>query len=471
MQRARMFLAVAVVAALAAVPCFAASLTQINGSPLKINVGSDGSFQVFNTAVPGTGQVYPTSAALADMGVFANIDGILHAPNFAGHGGTATGSLGSYTAWQEISISSRPSGLGTTSSPYAVTVVLQAPNSDVRLSLSVTYVNGNNFFRIRSTFTQTLGHAVDALIGADIYLGGSDSGIFVIVPELAAVGGRTCEGNGEYNILLIPITQATHFTTSGYSNVWAQIAANELDDNTEIGSCIANGAAIQWQNIMQGGTNSATIDTAVSFGAIPSPENFVPYYVSVQPSLLEMVPGESARLTVKSQHNPSFDFSSIIKFSVENVPQGITVTLDQDQAPAPGDAEFGATVTLDGTVFPQLYRGLAIIGSSGEERRGGTFAVDVLCSPPFILGLYESQPQSQVVTRGSTATLNVKAEGGGLFAYQWYSGVAPMTGSPVEGANSATLITPAITEIRPFWVRVTNPCGTADSNTATIIPN
>lgn len=471
MQSARMSLVLAVAVVFAAVPLSAATMTQINGSPLTINVGSDGSFQVFNSAVPGVGQVFPTTATLADMGVFAWIDGELHSPNFRAHGGTATGNLGSYTSWQEVAISSRPSGLGTTASPYNVTVTLQAPGSDVRVSVVVSYVNGNNFFRIRSSFTQTLSHEVDVAVGADIYLGGSDAGIFVIVPELAAVGGRNCDPTeGEYNILLIPITPASHHTTAGYSSVWAQIAAHELDDNTEVGSCIDNGAAIQWTNILQGGAQAATIDMAVSFGEVPSAENFVPFYIRVEPDELELLSGESARLQVTSEHNPTFDFNSPLQFSVENVPQGMTVTLDQDSAPAPGDASFGATVTLDGSVFPRHYRGISIVATGGNERRGATFSVDVKCTPPFILGLYESQPLSQIVPRGSSATLTVKPEGGGLFAYQWYAGVRPMTSSPVAGATEASFVTPAVNEIQTYWVRVTNPCGSADSNTATILP-
>lgn len=472
MKRARMPIVVAIVLSLAAVPSFAASITTISGNPLKVNVGSDGSFQVFNSAVPGIGQVYPTGNELADMGIFANIDGRLHAPNFAAHGGTATSSLGTYTAWQEVSHSTAALGNGTTSAPFTVNVTLAAPGSDVRVSMNVTYVSGNNFFRVRTQYfsATNTSHTIDALLGADIYLGGSDSGIFVSVPELAAVGGRNCDTTtGDYNILLIPITPAAHFTTSGYSDVWAQISQNELDDNTEPGSCIDNGAAIQWTNIWQGGT-AATIDTAVSFGEIPSAENFVPFFISVEPNYLEMLPGESAKVNVRATHNATFDFNSAIDFTVEGVPPGVSVVLDQTHADAPGDATFQATVTLDGTVFPMLYRGITIMGTGGDTRRGGAFSVNVLCSPPFILGLYDSQPKSQIVPRGSTATLQVKPETSGLLEYQWYAGVAPMTGSPVPGATSATFTTPAITEISTYWVRVSSACGTADSLTATLIP-
>ncbi|MGH9419288.1 MAG: hypothetical protein ACRD3J_04880, partial [Thermoanaerobaculia bacterium] len=113
----------------------------IQGNPLTINVWSDGSFQVFNASVPGHGQVYPTTNQAADMGVFANIDNKLYAPDFANHGGTATGNLGTYTPWQQVSITS-VSGSGTVGAPFRVVVSLKAPDNDVTVKLNVLYVQG-----------------------------------------------------------------------------------------------------------------------------------------------------------------------------------------------------------------------------------------------------------------------------------------------------------------------------------------
>src|SRR5215212_4373608 len=112
MQRVRMS-CVAVIVAVCAVAAYGQTITAIDSSPLKINVGSDGSFQVYNLAVPGVGQVFPTGATLADMGIFAHVDGALFAPAFNSHGGgTATGNLGTFTPWTELGISQRR-GSGT----------------------------------------------------------------------------------------------------------------------------------------------------------------------------------------------------------------------------------------------------------------------------------------------------------------------------------------------------------------------
>jgi hypothetical protein len=88
------------------------------------------------------------------------------------------------------------------------------------------------------------------------------------------------------------------------------------------------------------------------------------------------------------------------------------------------------------------------------------------CSP---LGI-STQPASQTITPGSTATLTVVASGSGPFSYQWYEGVSGTTTTPV-GSNSSSFTTPPLTVTKSYWVRVTSSCNvphTIDSATATI---
>ena len=444
--------------------------TTINASPLKIHVGADGSFQIYNTAVPGIGQVFPTSSELADMGIFAYIDGKLHAPDFTAHGGTATQNLGEYAKWTPVSIS-RALGSGVAEDPFLVSVGLAAPNSDVRVNMTVQYVRGDNFFRLRTQIYSTTNtvHQVDAILGADIYLAGSDNGFFVSVPELNAVGGRSCDPTeSAYNILLIPITPAHSFTASQYADVWRQIAEGELDNNSDGSDCVDNGAAVRWKDIMRGGSSSVELNAAVSFGVVPSAANFHGFSINVSPRFVAISPGETARLTVTSTHNPALDFNAPVFFSAPNPPPGVTITFDRNSVPAPGSGTVNATVTLDGTVFPQFYQNVIIAGSGGGESHAGYFGLDVLCSPPRILGI--NQPQSTTVRRGQRATLKVTPIAGGLYTYQWYAGHAPLIGSPIANSNSAELVTPVINEVSEFWVRVTNPCGSVNSLTATVVP-
>src|SRR5713101_7644044 len=138
----RSLIAVAVLLpAIAFAQSAAPQIVTINGNPLKINVAADASFQVYNNAVPGNGQIFPTSCQYGDMGVFADINGTLFAPAFRSHTcGTATGSLGTTTNWDTTSIST-VGGAGEAPSPFTVTVNVAAPGTGVSMSMIVTYVN------------------------------------------------------------------------------------------------------------------------------------------------------------------------------------------------------------------------------------------------------------------------------------------------------------------------------------------
>ncbi|HVT45471.1 MAG TPA: hypothetical protein VMT00_13905 [Thermoanaerobaculia bacterium] len=83
------------------------------------------------------------------------------------------------------------------------------------------------------------------------------------------------------------------------------------------------------------------------------------------------------------------------------------------------------------------------------------------CSPSI-----NTHPQSQSISSGQTATMSVSASGAGL-SYQWYEGTSG-SGTPIPGATSTSYTTPPLTTTTRYHVRVTNTCGTVNSNTATI---
>jgi len=107
------------------------------------------------------------------------------------------------------------------------------------------------------------------------------------------------------------------------------------------------------------------------------------------------------------------------------------------------------TIASDGTIY------VADSGNNAVRK-----LTPVACTPPTIA----TQPQSQSVASGQAITLTVAAPAAA--SYQWYQGQAGDTSHPV-GTNSATLqVTPPSTT--SYWVRVSNPCGTADSSVAKI---
>jgi hypothetical protein len=249
------------------------------GNPLRIHVGEENSFQIFNADAPGNGQLYPSGLdSPADMGVFVRIPtgiGTLYAPDFTNHGGTATGGLGIYTPWTPVSLSA-VTGTGTSLDPYTVTVVSDA-GASLRMTMTVTYVNGENFFRHYCTFDNISGGEIcfDTYVGSDIYLAGSDFGIPFLIAASGSVGGQSCPDQ-DYTILHIPMSPrpADAYTARFYHDVWTEIGAGHLTNTIQAATCSPNGiddgAALEWQNICLGPGESVTVKSVTSFGDIPS---------------------------------------------------------------------------------------------------------------------------------------------------------------------------------------------------------
>ena len=444
------------------------SFVTIDGNPLKIHVGADASFQIFNTSVPGSGQIYPSNCSnTADMGVFANVNGALVAPNFTRHGcSTATGNLGNYTPWGGTV--SAVTGDGTSATPFTVTV--SASGGGVVLTMVVTYVNGQNYFRIHNTFASPTSTHVNAFLGADIFLASSDFGMFFFEQNLRAPGGHDCGVPATYNILLIPITPANRFSAAFYGDIWGQIGQGILNNDATPTTCIDNGAALEWDDILHGGT-VADISSAVSFGDIPPASAFQPFFVTVTPPQTEGFAGDTLQFDVKTVHSADAGFNNDLFLSIPNLPDGMTAAFDPSKIPAPGDGSSKLTIHLSDDVFPLTYNGITVLASSGDLSEGASVAINAICDPPLILSLPSSQPKSQSVSRGSSVTLSVKTEQSGGAHYQWYNGYTGFTWSPIANSDSPTFTTPAIQGMSSYWVRVRNNCGTADSETAIITVN
>lgn len=84
-----------------------------------------------------------------------------------------------------------------------------------------------------------------------------------------------------------------------------------------------------------------------------------------------------------------------------------------------------------------------------------------------------TQPTSQTINSGSTATLTVAANGTAPLSYQWYQGNSGDTANStlIAGATASSYTTPALSATTSYWVRVSNSVGTADSATAIITVN
>jgi len=64
--------------------------------------------------------------------------------------------------------------------------------------------------------------------------------------------------------------------------------------------------------------------------------------------------------------------------------------------------------------------------------------------------------------------MSVSVSGTTPFSYQWYQGPSGDTSNPISGAISSSYTTPALTQTASYWVKVSNSCGYANSDTAII---
>jgi hypothetical protein len=174
---------------------------------------------------------------------------------------------------------------------------------------------------------------------------------------------------------------------------------------------------------------------------------------------------DNATITVPVTVSTVSGFANDVTLSVTGLPDDVITSFDKSQFPKPGNGSANLTITTTAQTFPATYF-VSVLASGGDQVGGSTFALVVDCSPPVIVGL--NQPKNTTVNRGSTTQLSVTADGTGPFVYQWYQGFQGQTSSPVAKGTDSTLTTPAINDTSLFWVRVSNACGSVDSQTATV---
>ena len=239
----------------------------IAGTPLTVVLGDETSAQVYNSNVPGTGQFYPPGCGpgeTADNGVFVALGGVVYGPDFNNHPcGSASNS---YTPWTPVSLSA-VTGTGTAGDPFTVVIVVDAGTTGLRLTETVTYVNGSPQYLMNLAFSNT-GNAVvawDTFTGADLFLADNDDGFGTLLGTSA--GGRGADANClplQYTIIMLTPTPANRWAAEGYGTIWDEISAANLS-NTVDNICEDNGAAVQWTGRTLDPGGALTINSGVSF--------------------------------------------------------------------------------------------------------------------------------------------------------------------------------------------------------------
>jgi len=136
-----------------------------------------------------------------------------------------------------------------------------------------------------------------------------------------------------------------------------------------------------------------------------------------------------------------------------------------------GGAISGATsssyITPAETATDNLAQFTAVVTNSAGNSASNPAVLTV--SPAAVAPAITTQPSSQTLNAGQTATFNVAATGTSPMTYQWSK-----NGAAIGGATSSTYTTPAETTSdnkAQFTVAVTNAAGSSTSNSATLTVN
>jgi Ig-like domain-containing protein len=206
---------------------------------------------------------------------------------------------------------------------------------------------------------------------------------------------------------------------------------------------------------MTGGTGRSSCGAVVDSG--PS--------LTIVPDAPLFAVGNSQTIKVPVQVFAGSAITSDIAVNAGGLPDDVQLSIAPSVLAARSDGKATITISTSANTFPATYP-VYLIATSGEQTASNSFLLDVICDPPFILGL--DQPKGTTVSIGRPALLSVKASGSGPLTYQWFTGASGLSNFPLPGGTSANFTTSALNDTTSYWVRVSNPCGSVNSQTVTV---
>jgi hypothetical protein len=189
--------------------------------------------------------------------------------------------------------------------------------------------------------------------------------------------------------------------------------------------------------------------------------------IIVDPPQIVLGNGDSAEFDITVSN---IDEDDALRFSIEGMDQDTEAVFTPGELHVvEGIGKAKMRLTIGDHTLPRRYV-LLVHGTTEDVKATATVDVEVACTPPFLYGLPANQPGNASVVSGGRTELRVVPSGSPPFSYQWYRGPSGSTFFPIAGGTSDHVTTPEIHTPTTFWVRVTNPCGTVDSWTATVTP-
>jgi uncharacterized repeat protein (TIGR01451 family) len=373
--------------------------TITSSGPLnQIDLGVDIAAQIGHVG-DASGNVYPPGTRPGDYGTFLVVGGALYAPDMAGHGGTASGSIGTYTAFTPISQTAIGGG-GTSGSPYTVTTTVGVGTTGLTITQVDSYVVGQETYRTDVTVSNGTGAAISAILyrAMDCYLGGSDSGYGVVngtAPGCSVNPNNTPAGRIEQ---IVPLNGGNNYYETGYDEVWAWIGTHAAFPNTC--DCTIqedNGSGISWNITVPAGGSVQRSNLTVF-----SPLGTQPLFVTKTADAANATAGgaDGYTITISNPNGAAATLNSI----TDTLPTGFTYTTGSTT---------GAT-TADPAVAAQTLTWAGPIAVPPGGTASLHFGVTVSSTP----GTYTNQATADagsdtVAGTGPTAPVTVGGGGGG----------------------------------------------------------
>jgi hypothetical protein len=167
-------------------------------------------------------------------------------------------------------------------------------------------------------------------------------------------------------------------------------------------------------------------------------------------------------------------YTTAVHFELSNISgeYGSAQLIDAAPAGVTGNQATAVSATVHGLLPNTTYyfrvRAASAPGIAYSAERSFTTAPQqppLAGDPPVIV----TQPAGAVVLPGAQITLSVAASGAGALTYQWYEGDVGDTGTPLGGADGASLTIAAPAATTRYWVRVSGSGGARDSQAAMVI--
>jgi hypothetical protein len=175
--------------------------------------------------------------------------------------------------------------------------------------------------------------------------------------------------------------------------------------------------------------------------------------------------GNSSATTVLFSTFAASTSTADVSVSATSDADDLLVSVNHPVVAAPGSGDEILTIQTTATTTAGNHF-ITITAANDTDTASATVFVTVLCDPPFILGI--DQPKGSTIGLGRPALLSVKASGSGPLTYQWFTGASGLSNFPLPGGTSANFTTSALNDTTSYWVRVSNPCGSVNSQTATV---